>query len=181
VRRGRGARARPERQRIPLGRLVKVRPGAAAHAAKYQYQATAARTLGVWPSSKTILARAIRSIRTSPSRASSSADITRGLGNARAFRSAVDERLQPWAALEDRKVAGIRGARLILAAAVANQRLGGFVPIRKRESFRTDCAGPMRSNTAPTRWRLQAKPITKAHRVVLRGRPDRTGGTRKAR
>src|ERR1700730_15064095 len=59
-------------------------------------------------------------------------DITTLLGNARAFRRAVDELVQPWAGLKIDKVAGIEARGFILGGAVAHQPAAGFGPIRKK-------------------------------------------------
>src|ERR671928_1075761 len=59
-------------------------------------------------------------------------DITTLLGNARAFRRAVDELVQPWAGSKVDKVAGIEARGFILGGAVAHQVSAGFVPIRKK-------------------------------------------------
>src|SRR5258708_35376502 len=59
-------------------------------------------------------------------------DITTLLGNARAFRRAVDELVQPWAGMKIDKVAGIEARGFILGGAVAHQASAGFVPIRRK-------------------------------------------------
>ena len=59
-------------------------------------------------------------------------DITTLLGNARAFRRAVDELVQPYAGTRIDKVAGIEARGFILGGAVAHQLSAGFVPIRKK-------------------------------------------------
>src|SRR5919108_330040 len=59
-------------------------------------------------------------------------DITTLLADARAFRRAVDELVQPWAGLKIDKVAGIEARGFILGGAVAHQLSAGFVPIRKK-------------------------------------------------
>jgi adenine phosphoribosyltransferase len=59
-------------------------------------------------------------------------DITTLLGNARAFRRAIDELVQPWAGEKIDKVAGIEARGFILGGAVAHQLSAGFVPIRKK-------------------------------------------------
>ncbi len=59
-------------------------------------------------------------------------DITTLLGNARAFRRAVDELVQPWAGGKIDKVAGIEARGFILGGAVAHQVSAGFIPIRKK-------------------------------------------------
>ena len=59
-------------------------------------------------------------------------DITTLLGDARAFRRAVDELVQPYAGTRIDKVAGIEARGFILGGAVAHQLSAGFVPIRKK-------------------------------------------------
>ena len=59
-------------------------------------------------------------------------DITTLLGDARSFRRAVDELVQPWAGNKIDKVAGIEARGFILGGAVAHQVSAGFVPIRKK-------------------------------------------------
>ena len=59
-------------------------------------------------------------------------DITTLLADARAFRRAVDELVQPWAGLKIDKVAGIEARGFIIGGAVAHQVSAGFIPIRKK-------------------------------------------------
>src|SRR5262245_15765956 len=59
-------------------------------------------------------------------------DITTLLGDARAFRRAVDELVQPWPGSKIDKVAGIEARGFILGGAVAHQVSAGFIPIRKK-------------------------------------------------
>ncbi|MBL8576757.1 MAG: adenine phosphoribosyltransferase [Mesorhizobium sp.] len=59
-------------------------------------------------------------------------DITTLLGNARAFRRAIDELVQPYAGMKMDKIAGIEARGFILGGAVAHQLSAGFVPIRKK-------------------------------------------------
>ncbi|CAN5215399.1 adenine phosphoribosyltransferase [soil metagenome] len=59
-------------------------------------------------------------------------DITTLLGDARAFRSAVEEMVQPFAGLKITKIAGIEARGFILGGAVAHQLSAGFVPVRKK-------------------------------------------------
>ena len=59
-------------------------------------------------------------------------DITTLLGDAKAFRRAVDELVQPWAGTKIDKVAGIEARGFILGGAMAHQLSAGFVPIRKK-------------------------------------------------
>ena len=59
-------------------------------------------------------------------------DITTLLGDARAFRRAVDELVHPWAGAKIDKVAGIEARGFILGGAIAHQLSAGFIPIRKK-------------------------------------------------
>ncbi len=75
---------------------------------------------------------AIRTIPDYPKAGIQFRDITTLLGNAQAFRRAVDELVQPWAGLKIDKVAGMEARGFILGGAVAHQLSAGFVPIRKK-------------------------------------------------
>jgi adenine phosphoribosyltransferase len=59
-------------------------------------------------------------------------DITTLLADARAFRRAIDELVQPWAGSKIDKVAGMEARGFILGGAVAHQMSAGFIPIRKK-------------------------------------------------
>jgi adenine phosphoribosyltransferase len=59
-------------------------------------------------------------------------DITTLLGNARAFRSVVDELVRPWTDARIDRVAGIEARGFLLGGAVAHRLASGFVPIRKK-------------------------------------------------
>jgi adenine phosphoribosyltransferase len=59
-------------------------------------------------------------------------DITTLLGNARAFRRAVDELVHPYAGTKIDKIAGIEARGFILGGAIAHQLSAGFIPIRKK-------------------------------------------------
>src|SRR6185503_2312178 len=76
--------------------------------------------------------KAVRSIPDYPKPGIVFRDITTVLGNARAFRRAVDELVQPYAGLRIDKVAGIEARGFILGGAVAHQLSIGFVPVRKK-------------------------------------------------
>src|ERR1035441_2535952 len=78
------------------------------------------------------LRASIRSIPDYPKPGIMFRDITTLLGDARAFRRAVDEFVQPWAGMKIDKVAGIEARGFILGGAVAHQVSAGFVPIRKK-------------------------------------------------
>ncbi|MBX3521327.1 MAG: adenine phosphoribosyltransferase [Xanthobacteraceae bacterium] len=78
------------------------------------------------------LRSAIRTIPDYPKPGIQFRDITTLLGNARAFRRAVDDLVNPWAGSKIDKVAGIEARGFILGGAVAHQVSAGFVPIRKK-------------------------------------------------
>lgn len=77
-------------------------------------------------------ADAIRTIPDYPKKGIMFRDITTLLGNARAFRAAVDALVQPYAGVKIDKVAGIEARGFILGGAVAHQLSVGFVPVRKK-------------------------------------------------
>lgn len=58
-------------------------------------------------------------------------DITTLLGNARAFRTVVDQLVQPYAGIRIDKVVAIEARGFILGGAVAHQLSCGFAPVRK--------------------------------------------------
>jgi len=78
------------------------------------------------------LVSAIRTIPDYPKKGILFRDITTLLGDARAFRKAVDELVQPWSGSKMDKVAGMEARGFILGGAVAHQLAAGFVPIRKK-------------------------------------------------
>jgi len=78
------------------------------------------------------LSAAIRSIPDYPKPGIIFRDITTLLGDARAFRRAVDELVQPYVGLKVDKIAGMEARGFILGGAVAHQLSAGFVPIRKK-------------------------------------------------
>ena len=59
-------------------------------------------------------------------------DITTLLGNAQAFRRAIDELVHPFAGVKIDKIAGIEARGFIMGGAMAHQMSAGFVPIRKK-------------------------------------------------
>jgi adenine phosphoribosyltransferase len=78
------------------------------------------------------LKTAIRTIPDFPKAGIMFRDITTLFGDARAFRRAVDELVQPFAGRKIDKVAGIEARGFILGGAVAHQLSVGFVPLRKK-------------------------------------------------
>ena len=78
------------------------------------------------------LAAAIRTIPDYPKAGIMFRDITTLLGDAQAFRRAVDELVQPFAGRKIDKIAGIEARGFILGGAVAHQLSAGFIPLRKK-------------------------------------------------
>ncbi len=78
------------------------------------------------------LRSAIRTIPDYPKPGIMFRDITTLLGDARAFRRAVDELVHPYAGMQIGKIAGIEARGFILGGAIAHQLSSGFVPIRKK-------------------------------------------------
>ena len=59
-------------------------------------------------------------------------DITTLMGDARAFREAVDRLVAPFAGRKIDKVAGVEARGFILGGAIAHQLSCGFIPVRKK-------------------------------------------------
>ncbi len=105
-------------------------------------------------------------------------DITTLLGDARAFRRAVDELVHPYAGAKIDKIAGIEARGFILGGAVAHQLSAGFVPIRKK--------GKLPHRTVSVAYALEygsdeiemhADALVTGERVVLVDDLIATGGT----
>jgi len=100
------------------------------------------------------LAAIIRTIPDYPKPGIMFRDITTLLGDARAFRRAVDELVQPFAGMKVDKVAGIEARGFILGGAVAHQLSAGSCRCGRRASCRTRPGRwSTRWNTATTPWR----------------------------
>ena len=84
------------------------------------------------PSLEEFLIASIRTIPDYPKPGILFRDITTLLGNARAFRRAVDELVHPYAGQKIDKIAGIEARGFILGGAIAHQISAGFIPIRKK-------------------------------------------------
>jgi adenine phosphoribosyltransferase len=78
------------------------------------------------------LVEAIRTIPDYPKKGIMFRDITTLLGDAEAFRHAVDALVDPFRSAGITKVAGIEARGFILGGAIAHQLKAGFVPLRKR-------------------------------------------------
>jgi adenine phosphoribosyltransferase len=124
------------------------------------------------------LKAAIRTIPDYPKPGIMFRDITTLLGDARAFRRAVDELVQPWAGSKIDKVAGIEARGFILGGAVAHQVSAGFVPIRKKGKL------PYRRVTigysleyGVDEMEMHEDGVAKGERVILVDDLIATGGT----
>jgi adenine phosphoribosyltransferase len=127
------------------------------------------------------LSEAIRSIEDYPKPGVIFRDITTLLGNARAFRRAVDQLVQPWAGMKIDKVAGIEARGFILGGAVAHQISAGFVPIRKKgklPSKRVSVAYAL--EYGEDQIEMHADALVAGERVVLVDDLIATGGTAEA-
>ena len=87
---------------------------------------------GMKSSLEETLLSAIRTIPDYPKPGILFRDITTLLGNARAFRRAIDELVHPYAGQKIDKIAGIEARGFILGGAIAHQLSAGFMPIRKK-------------------------------------------------
>jgi adenine phosphoribosyltransferase len=105
-------------------------------------------------------------------------DITTLLGNARAFRRAVDELVQPWAGMKIEKVAGIEARGFILGGAVAHQVSAGFVPIRKKGKLpHTTVRVAYSLEYGIDEMEMHEDAVAKGERVILVDDLIATGGT----
>src|SRR5204863_3037350 len=111
---------------------AELRQSARAFAIKQEPSSPAQRSAMTSPALEFDLRSSIRTIPDYPKPGIMFRDITTLLGNARAFRRAVDELVQPWAGLKIDKVAGMEARGFIIGGAVAHQLSAGFVPIRKK-------------------------------------------------
>ena len=105
-------------------------------------------------------------------------DITTLLGDARAFRRAVDELVQPWAGSKIDKVAGIEARGFILGGAVAHQVSAGFVPIRKKGKLpHTTVRIAYSLEYGVDEMEMHEDAVGKGERVILVDDLIATGGT----
>jgi adenine phosphoribosyltransferase len=124
------------------------------------------------------LKAAIRTIPDYPKPGIMFRDITTLLGDARAFRRAVDELVQPWAGMKIDKVAGIEARGFILGGAVAHQVSAGFIPIRKKGKLphkRVSIAYSLEYGL--DEMEVHEDAVTKGERVILVDDLIATGGT----
>src|SRR5471032_664866 len=124
------------------------------------------------------LKAAIRNIPDYPKAGIMFRDITTLLGDARSFRRAVDELVQPWAGGKIDKVAGIEARGFILGGAVAHQVSAGFIPIRKKGKlpFKRVSVG-YSLEYGLDEMEMHEDAVSKGERVILVDDLIATGGT----
>jgi adenine phosphoribosyltransferase len=105
-------------------------------------------------------------------------DITTLLGDARAFRRAVDEIVQPWAGAKIDKVAGMEARGFILGGAVAHQLSAGFIPIRKKGKLpHKTVAVAYELEYGTDEMEMHVDALTPGEKVILVDDLIATGGT----
>ncbi len=105
-------------------------------------------------------------------------DITTLLGDARAFRRAVDELVQPWSGAKIDKVAGMEARGFILGGAVAHQISAGFVPIRKKGKLpHTKVSIAYSLEYGVDEMEMHEDAVARGERVILVDDLIATGGT----
>ena len=105
-------------------------------------------------------------------------DITTMLGDAEAFRFAVDEMVRPWAGKKIDKVAGIEARGFILGGAIAHQLSAGFVPIRKKGKLpHTKVSVAYSLEYGLDEMEIHSDAVTPGEKVILVDDLIATGGT----
>lgn len=127
------------------------------------------------------LADTIRAIPDYPRPGITFRDITTLLGDARAFRRAVDELVQPFAGLKIAKIAGIEARGFILGGAVAHQLSAGFVPVRKKGKLpRETVSATYQLEYGSDAIEVHKDAVQRGERVLLVDDLIATGGTAEA-
>lgn len=128
-----------------------------------------------------LIRNAIRTIPDYPKPGIRFRDVTTLLKDARAFRAAIDQMVQPWAGAKIDKVAGIEARGFILGGAVAHQLSVGFTPVRKK--------GKLPARTLEEEYQLEygtdtveihTDAVAETERVLLVDDLIATGGTAEA-
>ena len=105
-------------------------------------------------------------------------DITTMLGDAEAFRFAIDEMVRPWAGKKIDKVAGIEARGFILGGAMAHQLSAGFVPIRKKGKLpHTKVSVAYSLEYGIDEMEIHSDAVTPGEKVILVDDLIATGGT----
>ena len=129
----------------------------------------------------TDLAQSIRAIPDYPKPGIIFRDITTLLGDARAFRRAVDTLLLPFVGTKIDKVAGIEARGFILGGAAAHQLSAGFVPIRKKGKLpHTKVSIAYSLEYGVDEMEMHEDAVAKGERVILVDDLIATGGTAEA-
>jgi adenine phosphoribosyltransferase len=124
---------------------------------------------------------AIRTIPDYPKSGIMFRDITTLLGDARAFRQAVDEMVTPFEGQRIDKVAGIEARGFIFGAAIAHRLAAGFIPLRKKGKLphkTVSAEYALEYGTDALEMHLDA--VAKGERVMLVDDLIATGGTAEA-
>jgi len=123
-------------------------------------------------------ASVIRTIPDYPKKGIMFRDITTLLGHARAFRSAVDALVQPYAGVRIDKVVGVEARGFILGGAVAHQLSVGFVPVRKKGKLPWQTLGEDYDlEYGQDRVEIHTDAVSKGDNVVVVDDLIATGGT----
>jgi adenine phosphoribosyltransferase len=123
----------------------------------------------------------IRTIKDYPKPGIMFRDITTLLADARAFRQAIDELVQPYAGSKISKVAGIEARGFILGGAVAHQMSAGFVPIRKKGKLPHETVSIAYSlEYGIDQMEMHKDAVVRGEKVVLVDDLIATGGTAEA-
>jgi adenine phosphoribosyltransferase len=124
---------------------------------------------------------AVRSIPDYPKPGIIFRDITTLLADARAFRRAIDELVQPYAGSKVSKVAGIEARGFILGGGVAHQMSAGFIPIRKKGKLPHETVSIAYSlEYGVDQMEMHKDAVVRGEKVVLVDDLIATGGTAEA-
>lgn len=133
------------------------------------------------PSLDDTLRSSIRNIPDYPKPGVMFRDITTLLGDARAFRRAIDELVHPYAGSKIDKIAGIEARGFILGGAIAHQLSAGFVPIRKKGKLPHDTVRIAYSlEYGLDEMEMHKDAVTPGDKVILVDDLIATGGTAEA-
>lgn len=123
----------------------------------------------------------IRTIPDYPKKGIMFRDITTLLADARAFRRAIDELVQPYAGSKISKVAGVEARGFILGGAVAHQMSAGFIPIRKKGKLPHETVSIAYSlEYGVDQMEMHRDAVVRGEKVVLVDDLIATGGTAEA-
>ncbi len=108
-------------------------------------------------------------------------DVTTLLADARGFRRAIDELVQPLAGAKIDKVAGVEARGFILGGAIAHQLSVGFVPVRKKGKLPYKTIGERYSlEYGVDEIEIHIDAVAKGEKVLLVDDLIATGGTASA-